>query len=66
MHERAKLAGGKLNIWSVPDSGTEIELTILAALPDVKASPPAMYVSIKVTSNLSFSTYNLLKMILLC
>ena len=28
MHERAKLAGGKLAVWSEPGSGTEIELTI--------------------------------------
>ena len=41
MHERAKLAGGKLAVWSAPDSGTEIELTILTALADVKASPAA-------------------------
>ena len=30
MHERAKIAGGKLNIWSELDSGTEIELSIPA------------------------------------
>ena len=41
MHERAKLAGGKLTIWSAPDSGTAIELTIPAALAYVKASPGA-------------------------
>jgi nitrate/nitrite-specific signal transduction histidine kinase len=28
MQERAKLAGGTLAVWSEPDSGTEIELTI--------------------------------------
>jgi PAS domain S-box-containing protein len=39
MHERAKLAGGKLTVWSALDSGTEIELTIPAAL--AHASPPA-------------------------
>jgi len=28
MHERAKLVGGKLSVWSELDSGAEIELTI--------------------------------------
>jgi signal transduction histidine kinase/ligand-binding sensor domain-containing protein len=28
MHERAKHVGGNLGVWSKPDSGTEIELTI--------------------------------------
>jgi signal transduction histidine kinase len=32
MHERARLAGGKLAVWSKPDSGTELELTIPAAI----------------------------------
>ena len=32
MHERAKLAGGKLTVWSRLASGTEIELTIPAAI----------------------------------
>ena len=32
MHERAKLIGGKLEVWSELDSGTEIELTIPASL----------------------------------
>jgi signal transduction histidine kinase len=31
MHERAKLAGGHLEVWSKPDGGTEIELTIPAS-----------------------------------
>jgi nitrate/nitrite-specific signal transduction histidine kinase len=31
MRERAKLAGGKLAIWSETDSGTEIELNIPAS-----------------------------------
>jgi len=30
MHERAKLVGGSLEVWSKHDSGTEIELTIPA------------------------------------
>jgi signal transduction histidine kinase/ligand-binding sensor domain-containing protein len=40
MRERAKLAGGKLTIWSGPDAGTEIELSIPAAHAYVKDSPP--------------------------
>jgi nitrate/nitrite-specific signal transduction histidine kinase len=32
MHERAKLIGGKLEVWSELDSGTEVELTIPASL----------------------------------
>jgi ligand-binding sensor domain-containing protein/signal transduction histidine kinase len=31
MQERAKLIGGKLTVWSEPDSGTEVELIIPAA-----------------------------------
>ena len=31
MQERAKLVGGNLEVWSKPDSGTEIELTIPAS-----------------------------------
>jgi signal transduction histidine kinase len=31
MHERAKHVGGNLGVWSKPDSGTEIELTIPAS-----------------------------------
>jgi signal transduction histidine kinase len=30
MHERAKIAGGKLRVWSELDSGTEVELSIPA------------------------------------
>jgi PAS domain S-box-containing protein len=41
MHERAKLAGGKLTVWSAQHSGTEIELTIPAALAYVGSSPAA-------------------------
>ncbi|HWC20584.1 MAG TPA: histidine kinase, partial [Terriglobales bacterium] len=40
MHERAKLAGGKLSVWSEVDSGTEVELTIPAAIAYAK-SPAA-------------------------
>jgi signal transduction histidine kinase len=32
MHERAKMIGAKLEVWSELDSGTEIELTIPASL----------------------------------
>jgi nitrate/nitrite-specific signal transduction histidine kinase len=32
MHERAKLFGGKLDVWSEHDSGTEVELTIPGSL----------------------------------
>jgi PAS domain S-box-containing protein len=31
MHERAALVGGKLTVWSAPDSGTEIELIVPAS-----------------------------------
>jgi signal transduction histidine kinase len=37
MHERAELTGGKLAVWSEPDSGTEIELTIPAAIAYAKS-----------------------------
>jgi signal transduction histidine kinase/ligand-binding sensor domain-containing protein len=32
MHERAKLLGGKLAVWSELDSGTEVELTVPASM----------------------------------
>ncbi len=38
VHERAKLVGGKLVIWSKPDSGTEAELTIPASLAYAKST----------------------------
>jgi signal transduction histidine kinase len=31
MHERARSADGKLNVWSAPGNGTEIELTLPAS-----------------------------------
>jgi signal transduction histidine kinase len=40
MQERAELTGGKLAVWSEPDSGTEIEFTIPAAIAYAK-SPAA-------------------------
>src|SRR5262249_1034274 len=38
MYERAELRGGKLAIWSKPDAGTEIELTIPAGIAYAKSS----------------------------
>jgi len=38
MRERAELVGGQLAVWSEPDTGTEIELTIPAAIAYAKAS----------------------------
>jgi hypothetical protein len=31
MHERAKLIGGKVTVWSAPESGAEIEFSVPAA-----------------------------------
>ena len=42
MHERAKLLGGKLAVWSELDSGTEIELTIPASVAYLR-SPVASW-----------------------
>ncbi len=39
MRERAKLMGGRFTIWTAPDSGTEIELTIPAAHAYPEAAP---------------------------
>jgi signal transduction histidine kinase/ligand-binding sensor domain-containing protein len=39
LHERAQLAGGKLSVWSQPDSGTEIELTISGSIAYLKSAP---------------------------
>ena len=43
MRERAELVGGKLAVWSELNSGTEIEMTIPAAVAYAKAPrvPPA-------------------------
>ena len=38
MRERARLAGGKLAVWSEPNSGTEIELSIPGSLAFAKSS----------------------------
>jgi len=37
MHERAKLVGGKLAVWSRLDGGTEVELTIPGSLAYAKS-----------------------------
>ena len=37
MHERAKLVGGKLAVWSELGSGTEAKLTIPASLAYLKS-----------------------------
>ena len=38
MHERAKLVGGTLSVWSEHDSGTEVELTIPASVAYAKSA----------------------------
>jgi signal transduction histidine kinase len=40
MQERAKLVGGKLAVWSEPDAGTEVELTIPASVAYTKSAGP--------------------------
>jgi len=37
MRERAQLIGGKLAVWSEPESGTEIELTVSSAIAYAKS-----------------------------
>jgi signal transduction histidine kinase len=37
LKERAELAGGKLSVWSKPDSGTEIEVTIPGSIAYTKS-----------------------------
>ena len=39
MHERVKVVGGKLAVWSELDSGTEVEVTIPGSLAYAKTSP---------------------------
>jgi len=43
MRERAKLAGGKLTIWTEVDGGTEIELNIPGAIAFVKSTRSFWY-----------------------
>ena len=38
MQNRAKLAGGKLAVWSKPNSGTEQELTVPGSIAYAKSS----------------------------
>jgi signal transduction histidine kinase/ligand-binding sensor domain-containing protein len=40
MRERAELVGGKLTVWSAPESGTEIELSIAAARAYAESGAP--------------------------
>jgi len=40
MQERAKSVGGKLAVWTKPDSGTEAELTIPASRAYAKSRTP--------------------------
>jgi hypothetical protein len=42
MHERAELAGGKLEVWSAGGAGTELEVTI----PGIRAYAGAAKVGI--------------------
>jgi signal transduction histidine kinase len=39
LHERAQVAGGKLSVWSQVASGTEIDLTIPAAIAYTRSAP---------------------------
>ena len=41
MRERAKLLGGKLAVWTAPEAGTEIELTVPATNAYAGSSAPA-------------------------
>jgi len=40
MRERAKVVGGKMEIWSELDAGTEVELSIPASIAYAKSQPP--------------------------
>jgi signal transduction histidine kinase/ligand-binding sensor domain-containing protein len=48
MRERAKLAGGKLTVWSGLDTGTEVELSIPAPRAYSSSSPPRSWLPQKV------------------
>ena len=48
MRERAKLAGGKLTVWSGLDTGTEVELSIPAPHAYSSASPARSWLAQKV------------------
>jgi signal transduction histidine kinase/ligand-binding sensor domain-containing protein len=47
MRERAKIIGGNLEVWSSPQSGTEVELTIPARAAYATASHPRSWFSRK-------------------
>src|SRR5258706_14290882 len=49
MRERAKLMGGRLTVWTAPDSGTEIELTIPAAHAYADATPRSSWLADKLS-----------------
>jgi signal transduction histidine kinase len=48
MRERTKLVGGKLTIWSAPDAGAEIELTIPKARAYRSAAPARSWLADKI------------------
>jgi hypothetical protein len=48
MRERAKLAGGKLTVWSGLDTGTEVELSIPAPHAYSSSSPSRSWLPQKV------------------
>jgi len=48
MRERARLAGGKLTVWSGLDAGTEVELNIPAPHAYSSSSPPRSWLAQKV------------------
>jgi len=50
MQERAKLVGGNLEVWSKPDSGTEIELTIPSSTAYAKSTQRRSWLSRKGTA----------------
>lgn len=45
MRERAELIGGKLNVWSGPGAGTEVELTIAASHAYTQTVPASKVIS---------------------
>ncbi len=50
MRERAKLAGGKLTVWSGQDAGTEVELSIPGPRAYSSSSPPRSWLTQKVSA----------------
>ena len=47
MRERAKLIGGKLTVWTAPGSGTEIELSVPAAMRTPRPLLPGVHGSLR-------------------